>query len=176
MEFIIAPLGKKHDRKSFDCGEPSLNQYLQRYASQDIRRRVNRVFVASPQDTPRQVIGYYSLSTGGLDATDLPEEFRRRLPRYPVPVVLLGRLAVAESHQGKELGSILLADALQRVAQASQVLAVYAVVVDTLNDRASKFYRQFGFIPLPSQPLKLFLPMESVATLVPHCINTQQQT
>ena len=81
-------------------------------------------------------------------------------------MVLLGRLAIAESHQGKGLGSILLADALQRIVQASQVMAVYAVVVDALNDRAADFYRQFGFIPLPSQPLKLFLPMNSVVTLL----------
>jgi GNAT superfamily N-acetyltransferase len=166
LELIIVPLGKQHDRKSFDCGEPSLNLYLRGYASQDIRRRVNRVFAASTPDTPRQVIGYYSLSAGSLNAADLPEELRRRLPKYPVPVVLLGRLAVVESHQGKGLGSILLVDALQRITQASQVMAVYAVVVDALNDRAAEFYRQFGFIPLPSQPLKLFLPLDSVATLV----------
>ena len=166
MELIIVPLGKQHDRKSFDCGENSLNQYLHLYANQDIRRRINRVFVVSPPDAPRQVIGYYSLSAGSLDANVLPEAFRRRLPRYPAPVVLLGRLAVAESHQGMGLGSILLADALQRIAQASQVMAVYAVVVDALNDQAAEFYRQFGFIPMPSQPLKLFLPMESVASLV----------
>jgi len=166
LELIIAPLGRQHDRKSFDCGENSLNQYLHRYASQDIRRRVNRVFVASPPDAPRQVIGYYSLSASSLNATALPEAFQRRLPRYPVPVVLLGRLAVAESCQGMGLGSVLLADALQRIAQASQVMAVYAVVVDALNDRAAEFYRQFGFIPLPSQPLKLFLPVDSVATLI----------
>jgi GNAT superfamily N-acetyltransferase len=166
LELIITPLGKQHERKSFDCGERSLNQYLYRYANQDIRRRINRVFAASPPDAPWQVIGYYSLSAGSLDATDLPEEFRRRLPGYPVPVVLLGRLAVAESHQGKGLGSILLADALQRIAQASQVMAVDAAIVDALNDRAAEFYRQFGFIPLPSQPLKLFLPLDSVTTLV----------
>ena len=166
MELIIAPLDRQHDRKSFDCGENSLNQYLHRYANQDIRRRVNRVFVASPPEAPRQVIGYYSLSAGSLDATALPESFRRRLPKYPVPVVLLGRLAVAESRQRIGLGSILLADALQRIAQASQVMAVYAVVVDALNDQAAEFYRQFGFIPLPSQPLKLFLPMDSISTLV----------
>jgi len=166
LELIITPLGKQHERKSFDCGERSLNQYLYRYANQDIRRRINRVFAASPPDAPWQVIGYYSLSAGSLDATNLPEEFRRRLPGYPVPVVLLGRLAVAESHQGKGIGSILLADALQRIAQASQVMAVYAVLVDALNDRAAEFYRQFGFIPLPSQPLKLFLPLDSVTTLV----------
>lgn len=166
MELIIAPLDRQHDRKSFDCGENSLNQYLHRYANQDIRRRVNRVFVASPPDAPRQVIGYYSLSAGNLDATALPESFRRRLPKYPVPVVLLGRLAVAESRQRIGLGSILLADALQRIAQASQVMAVYAVVVDALNDQAAEFYQQFGFVPLPSQPLKLFLPMDSISTLV----------
>jgi len=124
------------------------------------------VFAASPTDAPRQVTGYYSLSAGSLDATDLQEEFRRRLPRYPVPVVLLGRLAVDKSHQGKGLGAIQLADALRRIAQASQVMAVYTVVVDALNDRAAKFYRQFGFITLPGQRLKLFLPMDTVAALV----------
>jgi len=166
LDLIITPLGKQHERKSFDCGEPSLNQYLHRYANQDTKRRVNRVFVASPPDAPRQVIGYYSLSAGSLDTADLPETLRQRLPRYPVPVVLLGRLAVVESRQGKGLGSILLADALQRVVQASQVMAVYAVVVDALNDRAAQFYQQFGFIPFPSQPLKLFLPMDSVSPLI----------
>ena len=166
MELVIASLDRQHERESFDCGEHSLNQYLHRYANQDIRRRVNRVFVASPPDAPRQVIGYYSLSAGSLDAAALPEAFRRRLPRYPVPVVRLGRLAVAESHQGMGLGSILLADALQRIAQACQVMAVYAVVVDALSDQAAEFYRQFGFISLPSQPLKLFLPVASFATLV----------
>jgi predicted N-acetyltransferase YhbS len=166
LELIIAPLNKHHERKPFDCGENSLTQYLHRYASQDIRRRVSRVFVASAPEAPRQVIGYYSLSAGSLEATALPEAFRRRLPGYPVPVVLLGRLAIAESHQGMGLGSILLADALQRIAQASQVMAVYAVVVDALNDQAAEFYRQFGYISLPSQPLKLFLPMDSVATLI----------
>jgi GNAT superfamily N-acetyltransferase len=105
-----------------------------------------------------------NLNASSLDATNLPDGFRRQLPGYPVPVVLLGKLAVAEFHQCKGLGSILLADALQRVAQASQVLAVYAVVVDALNDRAAGFNQQFGFIPLPSHPLKLFLPVNSIAT------------
>lgn len=165
MDLVISPLGRSHDRKSFDCGEHSLSEYLHQYASQDRKRRINKVFIASLPGAPHQVIGYYGLSAGSLDANDLPEALRRSLPRYPVPVVLLGRLAVAESHQGQGLGSILLADALQRIVQASQVMAVYAVVVDALNERAAEFYQQFGFIPLPSQPLKLFLPMDTVATL-----------
>jgi GNAT superfamily N-acetyltransferase len=166
LELIIAPLGKQHDRKSFDCGEQSLNDYLHQYASQDMKRRINKVFVASPLEAPQQIIGYYGLSAGSLDANDLPEGLQRRLPRYPVPVVLLGRLAIAESNQGMGFGTILLADALQRIAQASQVMAVYAVVVAALNERAAQFYRQFGFIPLPSHPRKLFLPLDSVTSLV----------
>jgi GNAT superfamily N-acetyltransferase len=163
LGLIISALGKSYDRKSFDCGELSLNEYLLQYASQDIKRRINKVFIASPPEAPRQIIGYYSLSASSLDANNLPDGLRRRLPRYPVPVVLLGRLAVAKSHQGQGLGSILLADALQRIVQASQVIAVDTVIVDALNSRAAVFYQQFGFIPLPSQPLKLFPPMDSVA-------------
>ena len=166
MDLIITPLGKRHDRKNFDCGEASLELYLHRYANQDIRRRVNRVFVASPPDEPQRVIGYYSLSAGSLAAADLPEKFRHRLPRYPVPVALLGRLAVDRSYQGQGLGAVLIADALHRIALASQVMAVYAVMVDALNETAAEFYRQFGFIPLPSQPLKLFLPMDTVTKSV----------
>jgi len=120
LDLVIAPLSQNYDRKTFDCGEPSLNQYLDRYANQDIRRRVNRVFVASPSGEPRSVIGYRSLSAGALAATDLPESLQRRLLRFPVPVALLGRLAVAKSHQGQGLGAILIADALQRIALASQ--------------------------------------------------------
>ena len=166
MELIFSPLSKLHDRNSFDCGEHSLNEYLRQYASQNIKRRINKVFVASPPQAPQQVIGYYGLSAGSMDANDLPEDLRRRLPRYPVPVVLLGKLAVAESHQGQGLGSILLADALQRIVQANQMMAVYAVVVDALNSRTAEFYQQFGFTPLPSQPLKLFLPMDTAADLL----------
>ena len=166
MDLIFSPLGKTHDRKSFDCGEQSLNEYLHQYASQNSKRRINKVFVASVPEAPQQVIGYYGLSAGNLDADDLPENLRRRLPRYPVPVVLLGRLAVTKSYQGQGLGSILLADALQRIVQASQVMAVYAVVVDALNEQAAEFYQQFGFITLPSQPLKLFLPMDTAIALL----------
>ena len=166
MDLVITPLGEQHDRKTFDCGEASLNQYLNRYAKQDIRRRFYRIFVASPPGEPRLVIGYYSLSAGSLAAADLPDEFRRRLPRYPVPAALLGRLAVDKSQQGQGLGAILIADALQRIAMAGQVMAVYAVLVDALDESAAEFYRQFGFIPLPSQPLKLFLPMDTVTKSV----------
>ena len=166
LDLLITPLNKRHNRKGFNCGETTLNQYLQNHTGQDIKRDINRVFIASQVDFTDQVVGYYSLGAGSLDANDLPESLRSRLPRYPVPIAVLGRLAMAKSRQGEGIGSILIADALQRIARASQALAVYAVVVDALNDRAANFYRQFGLMSLPSQPLKLFLPLASFAHLI----------
>lgn len=166
MNLQITALNSSHDRKHFDCGEPSLNDYFKRFASQDTKRRVNKVFVATDPDNANKVCGFYGLSAGTLDAALLTPELRRKLPKYPVPVALLTRLAVDRSYQGQGLGSVLLADALQRVVQASEILAVYAVVVDALNDVAARFYRQFEFIPLSSQPLKLFIPLDTVRTLI----------
>lgn len=162
MDLIIAPLGRQHDRKTFDCGVPSLNQYLRLYANQDIKKRVSRIYVATASDIQDRVVGYYSLSAGSLHATDLPEDIRRRLPKYPIPVAMLGRLAISKAYQRQGIGSVLIADALQRTTQARQVMAVYAMVVDARNDRAAEFYHKFGFTSLPSQPMKLFLPLDSV--------------
>lgn len=165
MSLAITLLNKQHDRSAFDCGEPTLTDYLKRYANQDSKRRIGRVFIASLLDLPTQVLGYHTLSAGSLHADELPETHRRRLPKYPTPVAVLGRLAVTSLQQSQGFGSILLADAFQRISQASQVMAVYAVVVDALDKQAALFYYKFGFIPLPSQPLKLFLPMETIEEL-----------
>lgn len=159
MPLKIEALGVSHQRKAFDCGDSSLNTYLQQYARQNVKHRINRVFVATDISAPQTILGYYTLSAGSVRADDLPTEHKRRLPNYPVPVALLGRLAVDQQHQGQRLGTILLADAVQRVEQASAVMAVYAIMVDALTPAAAEFYRQFGFIAFPGQPLKLFLPL-----------------
>jgi len=159
MNLTINALNTDHLRKSFDCGETSLNTYLQRYARQNIKKRINRVFVASPVDSVKTVVGYYTLSAGSIKANELPLIERQRLPNYPIPVALLGRLAIDTQYQGQRLGSILLADAVQRIEQASEVLAVYAIVVDALSPSVAEFYQSFGFIPFPGEPLKLFLAL-----------------
>lgn len=159
MRQQIAVLNASHQRKQFDCGDASLNGYLQHYARQNVKHRINKVFVATDIDSTQIILGYYTLSAGSIRAGDLPPACLRRLPNYPVPVALLGRLAVDKHHQGQRLGAILLADAIQRVEQASEVLAVYSVVVDALNPSAAEFYQRFGFIAFPEQPLKLFLPL-----------------
>ncbi len=159
MKLHITTLNSDHQRNLFDCGETSLNQYLQRYARQNTKHRINKVFIATPIDNTTTIMGYYTLSAGSVSVADLPLAFNKGLPNYPVPVALLGRLAVDKHYQGQGLGSILLADAVQRVEQASSVLAVYAIVVDALNINVAKFYQEFGFIAFPDQPLRLFLPL-----------------
>lgn len=136
----------------------ALDEYLHRYARQDVKRGVARVFVATPADLVSEVTGFYTLSAASVAAEKLPESLRKKLPRYPVPAALLGRLAVSELAQGQGLGSILLVDACKRVAAASQTLAVAAIIVDAKSPAAAAFYKHFGFVELPGQPGRWMLP------------------
>lgn len=143
---------------AFRCGHSSLDEYICRYASQDVRRNVARVFVATPENDFRRLAGFFTLSAGSVSCSSLLKSMARKLPRYPVPVALIGRLAVDVEFQGKGLGSILLADACKKVAQASEVLAMAGIVVDAKDEAAATFYQHFGFSPLPGQLDRLMLP------------------
>ncbi|MDE0417741.1 MAG: GNAT family N-acetyltransferase [bacterium] len=156
----VEPLGPNHDRRSFSCGEPSFDAYIRRQALQDARRRAARVFVASG-DPPERIAGYYTLSAASFEKDNLPAEVARRLPHYPVPAAVIGRLAVDLRSQGIGLGELLLLDAINRVVRAGDTMGVYAVVVDALHDRASAFYERYGFVPFPSRPLRLYLPLRT---------------
>ncbi|NOS73116.1 MAG: GNAT family N-acetyltransferase [Methyloglobulus sp.] len=153
----IRPFDKTVDKTLFSCGQPLLDVYIRQYASQDIKRNVARVFMATPTHEARQLAGYFTLSAGSVSCADLPESLAKTLPRYPVPVAIIGRLAVDIHFQGKGLGSILLADACQRIASASATLAMVGIIVDA-KDNAADFYQHFGFKPLPGQPSRLLLP------------------
>lgn len=155
---IIALLTERHDRVSFDCGEPSLNEYLQRFARQNAELFLGRTYVlVIPGQT--RIAGYYTISSGSVARQDLPE---KRLPRYPIPVVLMGRLAVDRQAQGQGLGELLLQDALKRSAQLAQHLGIYAVVVDALNEQARSFYYKYGFTETVDDPLRLYLAIKKV--------------
>ncbi|WP_295585033.1 GNAT family N-acetyltransferase [uncultured Lamprocystis sp.] len=156
--YRIRPLDGAVDAGAFQCGQATLDDYVRRFASQDVRRGVARVFIATPDDDTRRLAGFFALSAGSVNCSDLPADLAHKLPRYPVPVALLGRLAVATAFQGKGLGSILLADACRKVASASAVLAVVGMIVDAKDEPAAAFYQHFGFISLPGIPDRLLLP------------------
>ena len=156
--YRIRPLDAAVDTGGFHCGQQPLDDYIRRFASQDVRRNVARVFVATPDSEPQRLAGYFTLSAGRVACSKLPPASARKLPRYPVPIALIGRLAVDTSLQGRGLGSILLVDACRKVAHAGAVLAVAGIVVDANDAAAEAFYRHFGFVPLPGRPDRLLLP------------------
>jgi predicted GNAT family N-acyltransferase len=160
MPIRFEPLGK-HDRSSFTCGVPSLDNWFRAPASQDQRRNVARVFVAVDE---HGIAGFYSLSMFTLALEDIPEALARKLPRYEaIPAALIGRLARHVRTKGQGVGELLLADAVTRVLSAARSVAAFAIVVDAKDDGVVAFYRTFGFSPFPSRPRRLFLLAETAA-------------
>lgn len=152
-------LTERHDRRGFSCGVESLDRYLKAQAGQDVRRRANAVFVLTTAGEPERVLGYYTLCAMTVSQGEVPEAARKLVPRYPlVSATLIGRLAVARDHQGKRLGAILLADALQRASTSASTVGSSMVVVDALDEAAAGFYVAHGFMRLPDSN-RLVLPM-----------------
>lgn len=160
--YRVGPLDATVEAAAFHCGQAALDEYIHRYASQDVRRNLARVFVASAAGDSRRLAGYFTLSAGSVACSDLPATIARKLPGYPVPVALIGRLAVDSEFQGKGLGAILVADACRKVAQASAVLAVAGIVVDAKDTSAARFYAHFGFVPMPGQASRMLLPAKAL--------------
>ncbi len=163
-EWTIEHLRREHQREQFRCGEPSLDEFLQKYARQNDEKGLGRTFVATrPGDLV--VLGYTTLRSGAVSASALPEADRKRLPSYPVPVVHLGRLAVDESTQGRRLGEALLVDALRRAEAAAREVAAFAVEVIAIHEKARSFYLKYGFREMTDDRLHLYLSMKTVKLL-----------
>jgi len=161
----IEPLGKKHNRVVFSCGDDALDAYLKKRASQEAKKKIATTFVMAESRTSA-VVGYYILSATSILLADLPDETTRKLPKYPhVPATLLGRLAIDSRYQGRGYGELLIVDALRRALQATTEVASYAVVVDAINERARSFYEHYEFCTFPDRKLRLFLPMKTIADL-----------
>jgi len=160
----IEPISKLHNRKDFKCKKKALTQYLHRFARQNDENNIAKTFVAVDDDN--KVIGYYSLSTASIEFEDLPEDFIKGLPRYPIPAALIAKLAVDSNVNGQGLGSRLLIEALQNILTASEEIAVKVVLVDAIDEEAKGYYLRFGFIELPGNDLKLFLPIETISQLL----------
>ena len=157
--FRIEALSTDHDRTQFVSGSEALDRYFETQVSQDMKRRIATCFVAVGEDFGK-VAGYYTLTAPSVALSALSPEIVKKLPRYPVvPAVLLGRMAVSHSYQGQGLGGILLADALKRTSRAE--FGVFAMVVDAKDEAAKRFYEHHGFMRLPDEALRLYLPITS---------------
>lgn len=162
----IEPLGDKHDRAAFSCGAEPLDRYLQKQAGQDVSKRVAAAFVITPDGTT--IAGFYTLSAHLVNLADLPGSVAKRLPRYPnVPATLLGRLAVSENFRSQGIGELLLLDALKRALGNTDEVASAVVVVDAKDESARRIYLRHDFMPLPTQPNRLFYPMKTIEILFP---------
>jgi GNAT superfamily N-acetyltransferase len=151
-----ALISVEHDVAPFDCGNLSLNEYLQRFALSNSASGIARTWVTTASGGG-PVVGYYSLVASSVEKARVPDRVAKGTPNLPVPVVLLARLAVDSQFQNRGLGRSLLRDALSRTLLAAEVIGVRAVLVHAKNDDAARFYRSAGFTPSPTDPLHLML-------------------
>ena len=163
-EYVCEPLGNQHDRTQFDCGVSVLNEYLTKYAKQDVKRKASAVFVLVERTEPKRVRGFYTLCATSVALSELPEQVSKKLPRYPeIPAILVGRLARDVSCSG--VGSLLLADAITRCVRVAGEIAASLIVVDSKGDAATRFYQKVGFISLPNLADRMFLTMQTAEKL-----------
>ncbi|MDP2809277.1 MAG: GNAT family N-acetyltransferase [Rhodocyclaceae bacterium] len=149
-----------HDVSSFDCGSDALNRFLQRHALNNQRNQSARTYVALRGET--RAVGFYTLAAASAEFDFVPARLAKGLARHPIPLTLLARLAVDSTEQGAGLGTGLLKDALKRYLQAQSIIAARALVVQARDERASAFYRHFGFAPSPIDASHLFLMTKDI--------------
>jgi GNAT superfamily N-acetyltransferase len=160
------PIGRHHDRKSFDCGAAELNEYLARHARQNHAAGGAKTFVAVPPVEPTRVLGYYSIVPGSIEFARVPATLTRKLGRYQVPVFRLGRLAVSVTLQGRGLGGDLLLAAGVRALSVATQIGGLALAIDAKDERAAEWYERFGALRLLDDPLELVLPLGTVVAAV----------
>jgi GNAT superfamily N-acetyltransferase len=152
-------LTKDHDVSSFDCGKPSLNDWLRRIALTNQQNDSARTYVLHRAN---RVVGYYSLSAGSVQKEESPARIAKGLARHPIGVILLARLAVDRNERGAGLGKTLLIDALRRALAAADAIGARAILVHAIDDEAANFYKKFAFEPSPLDPKQLLLLMKDL--------------
>ncbi|MGK9236681.1 GNAT family N-acetyltransferase [Inquilinus limosus] len=157
----VEKLDASHDLESFDCGKEPLNRFLIRFALTNQKADSAHTYCVC-RAGERRVAGYYSLAVGSVGRAEVPSRIAKGLPRHPVPVMLLARLAIDKSEQGRGLGKALLKDALLRTAQAAEIAGIRAFLVHAKDGEARVFYERFDFEPSPVDPFQLFLLMKDV--------------
>lgn len=156
------PLGTSHRLEEFDCGKPALTDWLLHHARQAQGSGSARTFVTCNQN---RVAGYYSLTVGQIDTLEAPERIRRGMGQYPIPLVILARLAVDLDYQKRGLGLSLLQDAITRTVAIADQAGIRALLTHRIDAAADAFYRRFGFEPTPLQERQLILLLKDARRL-----------
>jgi GNAT superfamily N-acetyltransferase len=156
------PIAKKHDRASFDCGEPALNEFLRRHARQSHDKGAAKTFLAISKADGKTILGFYSLCPASLAYARAPEIVRKGLARHDVPVFRLGRLAVNFPFQGQGRGGQLILAAGRRCLLAAADVGGVALLIDAKDERAAQWYASYGAVPLADAPLSLLLPLATL--------------
>jgi GNAT superfamily N-acetyltransferase len=159
----IEKLRRDHHVDLFDCGQEALNRFLVRYAFQNQQAEASQTYVALVGD---EVVGFYTLVVAQVEYDDAPQRLGKGLAKHPIPLMLLARLAVATSWQGKGLGSGLLKDAMLRTLQAADIAGIRAIAVHAKDDDARAFYERFGFVAAPTDPYHLFVLLKDVRAIL----------
>lgn len=156
------PITADHRIDGFDCGKAPLDEWLKAHALEN-EGKASRSYVVTAQagEDAGSVVAYYTLANGSVTREEVPKKIRQGLPN-PVPIMVLGRLAVDKRHAGNGIGPALLREAMQRTWQASQVAGIRALVVHAIDDDAVGFYAKYGFQIFPNGSRTLFLPIESL--------------
>jgi GNAT superfamily N-acetyltransferase len=148
-------LSSEHDLAQFRCGEPTLDDWLRKRALQNEESGASRTYVAC---VGKRVVGYYALAAGAVAHAAAPGRARRNMPD-PVPVMVIGRLAVDQTTQGQALGPALLRDAVLRTVQAAEIAGIRAILVHAISERAKRFYEKWGFIASPIESMTLMITL-----------------
>ena len=150
---------RRHDRAAFHCGEPALDAYLHKYALQQAAKGITSIFVLVDHTLPEKILGFYSLSAAQIDAQQLGDAERQKLPKYPVPCFRMGRLARDTEHRGTGVGAMLIGLAVERCLKAKAHVGAYALLVGAKNAKAKTFYQHYGFIACQDAPMTLYLAL-----------------
>lgn len=169
LPFISELLSVEHDRAAFSCESEPLERYLKQQAKQDLRKELSVTYVLVPNNARTSIAGYYTVCSDTIRIDDLPADLVKKL-RFPhyrtIPATLIGRLARDRSYRGQGLGEMLLCSALQLAWETSHKVASWAVTVDAKDEKARRFYQDFGFVSFTDTPQRLYLPMQTVKQLV----------
>jgi GNAT superfamily N-acetyltransferase len=156
------PLTTDHDLVEFDSSEPSLDEWLKRRALKNQASGASRCFVICQG---KKVIGFYSLSAGAISHKSVPKNMQRNMPD-PLPILLLGRLAIDKKHHNKGLGSALLRDAMIRAVNVASDAGIFAILVHSLSEQGKRFYISRGFVASPLQPMTLMMTLETIRSIL----------